>query len=78
MLMSTADEKDVSGVGAGGHEEGGFYSIGRKSYIHSINEKAVIVLPDMATVERGFSDKRLAAERAAANYKSGPFSEEEV
>lgn len=76
--MSVVDEKDASGVGAGGHEEGGFYSIGRKSHIYSIHDNAVVVLPDMATVERGFSDKRLAVERATANYRSGPFTEQEV
>mmetsp|Transcript_19368 Transcript_19368/g.32848 ORF Transcript_19368/g.32848 Transcript_19368/m.32848 type:complete len:180 (+) Transcript_19368:92-631(+) len=72
-----SDDFNYSGVGSGGIEEGGFYSIGKKGHVPSIHEKAVVKLPDMRTVERGFSDRRLAQERANANYKEGDFTKEE-
>lgn len=76
-LRSTDDDNRREIVGAGGIEEGGFYSIGPRSHVPSIHEKAVVVLPKPYEVERGYSDKKAAEKRKLIGYKEGPFTQEE-
>jgi hypothetical protein len=78
MHMSTEDS-NASGVGVGGTEEGGFYSVGKKDFIHPIDTPYVVDLPDMRYVERGYSDKKAKAIRDAKRQIPGdvPFTQAE-
>jgi hypothetical protein len=64
-------------VGAGGIEEGGFYSIGPRKNKAPITEDAVVVLPPPSRIERGYSDAKAAMKRAAQGFKEGPFTKAE-
>eukprot|EP01041_Mallomonas_annulata_P000149 gene149-251_t len=78
------DEKDSAGLGAGGHEDGGFFHFGPRPNKPSIDEKAVVVLPPMDKIERGYSDAKAEKKRNLARQNGlkesadeHPFSEED-
>ncbi|KAJ1412698.1 hypothetical protein B484DRAFT_402220 [Ochromonadaceae sp. CCMP2298] len=71
------EDYNDSGVGSGGAEEGGFYSVGKKSFIHSIDTPYVVNLPDMRFVERGYSEKKAKAIRDSKRLIEGEFTQAE-
>mmetsp|Transcript_23994 Transcript_23994/g.32873 ORF Transcript_23994/g.32873 Transcript_23994/m.32873 type:complete len:221 (+) Transcript_23994:83-745(+) len=64
-------------VGGNDYKDSLFHYGPRGTKKPKITDVAVVKVPDMATVERGYSEAKAAAARKAANYKTGPWTDEE-
>jgi hypothetical protein len=78
VKVGIVEKEDSTGICAGGHEDGGFYSFGAKKNVPGIHESANVRVPDMRTVEKGYSDARTRRTKDLMKLKTGPFSKAEV
>lgn len=70
--------EDFGGGDVGGNDyQDALYQCGVRKDVPPITQNAVVKVPDMRFVERGYSEAKAAAAYAAAKYKTGPWSKEE-